>query len=128
MPVVAGPRRVLRSRMVKWLPSEVPWMKLNTDGAFDGDLQRAAGGGLMCDHTGSLILAFCMPLVASSIFDAELQALLQGLRLALQRATHVWVELYALAIYNLLQIDRFGPVQTRHTVAAIKELLRGVQF
>ncbi|KAH6783304.1 hypothetical protein C2S52_008263 [Perilla frutescens var. hirtella] len=83
MPVADPVPRSLRSRMVSWRPPKAPWVKLNTDGAFSTDLQMAAnGGGLVRDHTRSLLASFCAPLRAASSFDAEFQALLHGLRLA----------------------------------------------
>ncbi|KAH6761054.1 hypothetical protein C2S51_018003 [Perilla frutescens var. frutescens] len=83
MPVADPVPRSLRSRMVSWRPPKAPWVKFNTDGAFSTDLQMAAnGGGLVRDHTRSLLASFCAPLRAASSFDAEFQALLHGLRLA----------------------------------------------
>lgn len=102
-------------------------MKLNTDGAYDADLQAAAGGGVVRDHTGAIILAFSTPLNAISSYDAEIQALLQGLRLITQLSVPVWVEMDAASVVSLLNSNRFGPAQTQHSVAAIRLLLCSLQ-
>ncbi|KAH6800703.1 hypothetical protein C2S52_001167 [Perilla frutescens var. hirtella] len=67
------------------------------------DLQMAAGGGgLVRDHTGSLLASFCAPLRAASSFDTEFQALLHGLRLAGQYSDHVWIEMDAASVVLVL--------------------------
>ncbi|KAH6765113.1 hypothetical protein C2S51_016362 [Perilla frutescens var. frutescens] len=72
MPVADPVPRSLRSIIVSWRPPEAPWVKLNTDGSFSIDLKMAAGGGgLVRDHTGSLLAGFCVPLRAASSLDAE---------------------------------------------------------
>ncbi|KAH6815355.1 hypothetical protein C2S51_020175 [Perilla frutescens var. frutescens] len=90
IPVTDPVLRSLRSRMVSWRPPEALWVKLNTDGSFLTDLHIAAGGGgLVRDFTGALLAGFCAPLRATSSFDAEFQALLHGLRLAVQYSDHI---------------------------------------
>ncbi|KAH6765089.1 hypothetical protein C2S52_014121 [Perilla frutescens var. hirtella] len=67
----------------------------------------AAGGGrLVRDHTGSMLAGFCAPLRAASNFDAEFQALLHGLRLAVQYSDHVWIEMDAASVVSVLQSGR----------------------
>lgn len=128
MPVASGPHRLLRSSLVRWVPCEPSWIKLNMDGAFDTDLQSAAGGGLIRSHSGNLLQAFSSPISASSSFDAELQALLQGLQLATRFNSPVWIEVDAASVVTLLNSPRFGPAQTRHTIAAIRLLLRDMTY
>ncbi|KAH6807644.1 hypothetical protein C2S51_028752 [Perilla frutescens var. frutescens] len=90
MPVADPVPRSLRSRMVLWRPPEAPWVKLNMDGSYSTDLQMAAGGGgLVRDYAGSFLAGFCAPLRAASSFDAEFQAMLHGLRLAVQYSDHI---------------------------------------
>ncbi|KAH6807932.1 hypothetical protein C2S51_029040 [Perilla frutescens var. frutescens] len=68
------------------------------DGSSDGDWR----GGLVRDHTGSLLANFCMPLRAVSSFDAEFQALLHSLRLAVQYSDHVLIEMDAASVVLVL--------------------------
>ncbi|KAH6800735.1 hypothetical protein C2S52_001199 [Perilla frutescens var. hirtella] len=110
MPVSDPVLRSLRSPMVLWRPPEAPWVKLNTDGSYLTDLQMAAGGGgLVRDYMGSLLAGFCVPLWATSSFDAEFQALLHGLRLVVQYSDHIWIEMDAASVVSVLQSG--GPVR-----------------
>ncbi|KAH6767468.1 hypothetical protein C2S52_018451 [Perilla frutescens var. hirtella] len=125
MPVSDPVPRSLQSRMVSWRPPEALWVKFNTDGSYSTDLQMAAGGGGMVrDYTGSLLAGFCVPLRAASSFDAEFQALLHGLRLAMQYSDHIWIEMDAASLVSVLQSGRSGSAITRHTLTSIRMLCR----
>ncbi|KAL1551887.1 hypothetical protein AAHA92_19675 [Salvia divinorum] len=65
MPFAPPRRRVLRSLSVLWHPPDAPWVKLNTDGAYSTSTGQAGGGGLVRGSDGSLLGAFCTPLVAA---------------------------------------------------------------
>ncbi|KAL8544249.1 hypothetical protein ACS0TY_004691 [Phlomoides rotata] len=73
--------RPVRTILVRWLLPPDLWIKLNINGSYDQHMGVASGGGLIRDHLGALRLAFYIPLVVTSSFDAELQALLHGLHL-----------------------------------------------
>ncbi|XP_042038361.1 uncharacterized protein LOC121784262 [Salvia splendens] len=83
MPMAPPRRRVLRSLSVLWHPPYAPWVKLNTYGAFSTSTGQAGGRGVVRGSDGSLLRAFCTPLVAASGFEAELLALHHGLRMAM---------------------------------------------
>ncbi|KAL8491579.1 hypothetical protein ACS0TY_023248 [Phlomoides rotata] len=67
--------------------------------------------GLIRDHLGALRLAFHTPLVVTSSFDVELQALLHGLYLARRFDAPIWIELNSLVVVHLLQTNRPDPWQ-----------------
>ncbi|KAL8531938.1 hypothetical protein ACS0TY_008517 [Phlomoides rotata] len=118
----------VRPTLVRWLLPPNPWIKLNTDGSFNRNTGVASGGGLIRDHSGDLQLAFCMPLEATSSFDAELQALLYGLYLARQFNNRpVWIELDALEVVRLLDTDRPGAWHIQHTLAHVRALMAQIQ-
>ncbi|KAL8549734.1 hypothetical protein ACS0TY_008541 [Phlomoides rotata] len=117
----------VRPTLVRWLLPPNPWIKLNTDGSFNRNTGVASGGGLIRDHSGDLQLAFCMPLEATSSFDAELQALLYGLYLARQFNRPVWIELDALEVVRLLDTDRPGAWHIQHTLAHVRALMAQIQ-
>lgn len=60
------------------------------------------GGGLIRDHHGSLLQAFCTSVEARSSYEAELWALLHGLNLVVTFLSHIWVEMYVVAVTALL--------------------------
>ncbi|KAK7272851.1 hypothetical protein RIF29_13891 [Crotalaria pallida] len=70
---------------ISWKRPEEGWVKLNTDGSFFQAPESAACGGIMRDHIGSFVSAFSCQLGNCSIIDAELWAILHGLRLAYGR-------------------------------------------
>ncbi|KAL8508722.1 hypothetical protein ACS0TY_019108 [Phlomoides rotata] len=115
--------RPVRTIIVRWLLPSDPWIKLNTDGSYDQHTGVASGGGLFRDHLGALLLAFHMPLVVTSSFDAELQALLHGLHLVRRFDAPVWIELDSLVVVHLLQTDHPGPWQVQHTLVHIRTLM-----
>ena len=56
--------KIRKVEKVQWRPPDWPWIKLNVDGAFVGGTNRAGGGGLIRDHRGELVEAFCVPFAA----------------------------------------------------------------
>ncbi|KAL0009174.1 hypothetical protein SO802_010676 [Lithocarpus litseifolius] len=86
-----------------WLRPDQGWFKLNSDGAFQGNLGRAGGGGLIRDHLGKWIKGFMRNIGQATSFAAEFWALRDGLMLAAQLGiTHLHVELDAQVIVNLV--------------------------
>ncbi|KAH6767718.1 hypothetical protein C2S52_018701 [Perilla frutescens var. hirtella] len=92
---------------------------------FDGSTDGGWWGGLIRDYTRSMLAGFCAPLRAASSFDAEFQALLHGLRLAVQYSDHVWIEMDAASVVSALQSGCQGSAVTRHTLTSIRLLCRG---
>ncbi|KAH6812358.1 hypothetical protein C2S51_026120 [Perilla frutescens var. frutescens] len=84
----------------------------------------AGGGGLVRDSASSLFAAFATPLTATSSYDAEFQALLYGLRLALQFSDLVWIELDIAVVVTVLSTGGHGSAHVRHTIRAIRLLCR----
>ncbi|KAH6764465.1 hypothetical protein C2S51_015714 [Perilla frutescens var. frutescens] len=86
--------------------------------------QTAAGGGLLRDHHGELLTSYCLPLQASSRFEAELRSLLQGLLLLPQTASHVWIELDAAAVVTVITSGARGSGQLREVFSRLRLILR----
>ncbi|XP_042003803.1 uncharacterized protein LOC121752775 [Salvia splendens] len=116
--------------MVLWHPLDAPWVKLNTDGAFSTSTLEAGEGGLVRGSDGGLLRAFCAPVVASSSFEAELLALILGLRMAMELSTHIWIELDSTALVSLLSAGHLGSADFRHHKALIRSMTsqRHVRF
>ncbi|XP_042025159.1 uncharacterized protein LOC121772213 [Salvia splendens] len=116
--------------MVLWHPPDAPWVKLNTDGAFSTSTLEAGDGGLVRGSDGGLLWAFCSPIAASSSFEAELLALIQGLEMAMELSTHIWIELDSGALVTLLSSGQLGSADLRHHMALIRSMTaqRHVRF
>ncbi|XP_047979233.1 uncharacterized protein LOC125221150 [Salvia hispanica] len=91
-----------RVEKVLWRPPDWPRIKINTDGSFEG---RTASG-----------------------FEAELKALLEGVKVAKRHNTNLWLETDAEVMSLLLEKRQLGPAETRHTMAKIILELRGTQW
>ncbi|KAH6815523.1 hypothetical protein C2S51_020343 [Perilla frutescens var. frutescens] len=72
-----------------------------------------------------MVLIMLIDISAASSFDAEFQALLHGLWLAVQYSDHVWIEIDAASVVSVLQSGRQGSAVTRHTLTSIRLLCRG---
>lgn len=85
----------------RWIVPPVGWYKLNTDGSFSSD--GSAGAGMIVrDHNGGIILSTCRQLSnCRDALGAELNAVLEGLSLALHRCTLI-IEVDSSEVSSLL--------------------------
>ncbi|KAE8692288.1 hypothetical protein F3Y22_tig00110847pilonHSYRG00225 [Hibiscus syriacus] len=75
-------RRVIRdSIQIKWNPPDEGWITMNTDGALSHDTRQSSVGDLFRNTTGECLLAFHMNIDISSILEAELGGIPEGLKL-----------------------------------------------
>ncbi|XP_041990553.1 uncharacterized protein LOC121741735 [Salvia splendens] len=90
----------------------------------------AGEGGLVRGSDGGLLRAFCAPVAASSSFEAELLALIQGLAMTMELSTHIWIELNSAALVSLLSSGHLGAADFRHHMALIRSMTsqRHVRF
>lgn len=77
--------KTVEGRVIKWSPPGEGWLKLNCDGAVVDFGARAACGGVFRGSGGEFVLGFAKGVEAASITEAELQAILVGLRLSIQK-------------------------------------------
>ena len=88
------------------------WLKLNTDGAANGVLGLAGGGGVVRDENGNWVIGFSRRLGKASSFLAELWALRDGLLLCQQlNSPKIIVELDAKSL-----VDAFNNPSYANTV------------
>lgn len=124
-PRQSKPRRVEK---VQWRPPDRPWLTLNSDGASVAATGRAEGGGILRNHLGETLEAFCTPVSASSGLEAELEALLEGILIAKRHGNKVWLESDAEVLCSVLKKGQFGPTGARHTMAKIRLELRDMHW
>lgn len=88
---------------VVWVPPQVGWVKLNTDGAIlSSDL--ATGGGFFRDYRGKVVASFPLPLGIRSILKAKLMVVAFTIGKANElNISHLWIECEALLVVRLLQ-------------------------
>ncbi|GLT56367.1 hypothetical protein SLA2020_294110 [Shorea laevis] len=92
------------SRWVRWYPPDIPFFKLNTDGAMNHATTKASAGGLIRDHEGRWVHGFSLGIGYQSSFMAELWGCREGLRMASDlRITHLILEMDSLLVVHMLQ-------------------------
>ena len=102
--VQSRPRRAPLFIPVHWLPPQVGWVKLNTDGMAQGAPGRAAARGVFRDHMGVVVGTYCFDIGIGTGFLAEISALIQGIEYAYRRGWHrLWIELDSMAVLQCLQ-------------------------
>ncbi|KAF9622098.1 hypothetical protein IFM89_029382 [Coptis chinensis] len=73
------------STLVTWKKPPVGFFKLNSDGSSLNNPGRCGGGGIIRDHNGVFCEAFAFSFGFGSNTKAELFAVLEGLKICLQR-------------------------------------------
>ncbi|EOY02236.1 Uncharacterized protein TCM_011923 [Theobroma cacao] len=110
---------------VKPVPGE---HKLNVDGSSRQN-QTAAIGGVLRDHTGTLVFDFSENIGPSNSLQAELRALLRGLLLCKERNIEkLWVEMDALVAIQMIQQSQKGSHDIRYLLASIRKYLNFFSF
>lgn len=105
----------------KWFPLAPGLMKLNCDGSVNNLGRSVGSGGVLRDHDGRFIFAYSSRLEPCTVTEAELQEILQGIRLAWNNGyRHLIVETDSSAAVDLL-IRRSAGNHNLHRV--IRELL-----
>ncbi|XP_042059515.1 uncharacterized protein LOC121804029 [Salvia splendens] len=88
------------------------------DGSFM-DTSGKAGGGLVRDHAGNLLVAFATPVEAQSALEAELLAIHHGIILAMEFRRPNWIEVDADQAVKLLNGPSWGPASLCRVMARI---------
>ena len=82
-------------------------MKLNTDGASNGSLKLAGGGGVIRDEEGNWVIGYARRIGPANSFLVELWALRDGLLLCLQAHIQVVIiEMDAKAIVDAFSLQK----------------------
>lgn len=69
-------------RLIRWIPLESHWIKLNTDGSSSSEGIFSGAGGVFRNHEGIWLKGFSIRLGKGDSFRAELWGVKQGLQLA----------------------------------------------
>ncbi|EOY06960.1 Uncharacterized protein TCM_021522 [Theobroma cacao] len=116
-------------KLLFWNKPSIGEFKLNVDGSSKYNLQTAAGGGLLRDHTGSMIFGFSENFGSQDSLQAELMALHRGLLLCIDHnVTRLWIEMDAKVAVQMINEGHQGSSRTRYLLASIHRCLSGISF
>ncbi|OMO59708.1 hypothetical protein CCACVL1_24654 [Corchorus capsularis] len=107
----------MEERHIKWHPPVLSYFKINTDGASLGNPGPAGAGGIIRDCNGIYVKAFCRKLGVASNTTAELWAIRDGLKIALDLglSNRVLIESDSTTAIHLIE----GSFNCSHPNAAI---------
>ncbi|EOY17513.1 Uncharacterized protein TCM_036737 [Theobroma cacao] len=116
-------------KLLFWLKPSIGELKLNVDGSCKHNPQSAAGGGLLRDHTGSMIFGFSENFGPQDSLQAELMALHRGLLLCIEHnISRLWIEMDAKVAVQMIKEGHQGSSRTRYLLASIHRCLSGISF
>ncbi|XP_041001562.1 14.7 kDa ribonuclease H-like protein [Juglans microcarpa x Juglans regia] len=72
-------------KVVQWVKPRMGRLKLNLDGSYFGNPSPASRGGLLRDYGGNLVFGFSKFFYSCSNNEAELQAVIEGIKICRQR-------------------------------------------
>ncbi|WRX23679.1 Ribonuclease H domain - like 10 [Theobroma cacao] len=116
-------------KIVYWSRPLMGEFKLNAYGSSKEAFQNAAGGGVLRDHTSTLIFGFFENFGRYNSIQAELMALHRGLLLCNEyNISRVWIEMDAKAIVQMLHEGHKGSSRTRYLLSSIRQCLSGISY
>ncbi|EOY16830.1 Uncharacterized protein TCM_035716 [Theobroma cacao] len=109
--------------MLYWQKPVLGEFKLNVDGSSKCNFQNATSGGILRDYTGSLVFGFYENFGVKNSIQAELLALYKGLILCRDYGiSHLWIEMDALVVIQMLTGRYRGSHDSRYLLANIQNL------
>ncbi|KAG6400005.1 hypothetical protein SASPL_141493 [Salvia splendens] len=116
------PRKQIK--MIRWIPPDTGWLKLNIEGIWS---RTGAGArGVLRDDNGSLICGFKSNIVASSMTDAILQAMCIGLNMTMERGPSIWIETGDHSVVKLLTATQHGAAALRHRITEVRNRMKPI--
>ncbi|EOY19103.1 Uncharacterized protein TCM_043836 [Theobroma cacao] len=124
------PRKVISlPKVISWHKPSTGEFKLNVDGSSINNFQNAGGGGLLRDHTSTLVFVFSENLGAKNSLQAELLALHRGLLLCQENnISRLWIEMDAMIVIQMLKEGHIGSHDSRYLWASIRQQLKLFSF
>ncbi|CAN1743736.1 Putative ribonuclease H protein At1g65750 [Linum perenne] len=123
--LIAKPTPVRTRVDIAWEPGAEGWVVLNTDGSVRSERSKAAAGGVIRNYDGRFLYAFCANLGNCSIMRAELQGIINGLRIAWDNGfRRVDARTDSQAIFTLIREDRSATHQHAVDIDKLRELLQ----
>ncbi|XP_071912299.1 uncharacterized protein [Coffea arabica] len=111
-------------KLICWKSVEGREFTLNTDSCSKGNPGKCGGGGVVRDAAGQLLVSFSAFLEEATSLQAEVLALLMGLRICARRGiTNISAELDSLLLVGILQCRFHCPWQIQWEVQQIWKLI-----
>ena len=104
---------------VKWNPPDSPWLKLNTASRFPGQSRQVSGRGVILDHNGQLLAAFCIAISATTALEANAKTIKIGISVAKECSSRIWVETDCPQVISLINARSLGPAHSRQDMARL---------
>ncbi|CAN1799977.1 Putative ribonuclease H protein At1g65750 [Linum perenne] len=118
-----APGLARQTHLIAWRPGDEDWSTLNTDGSRLSLNGSTAIGGLICNHHGRFVRAFCANVGDCSITRAKLPGIVEGLKLAWELGTRkISVQTDSRAVISILEHDMQMVRQHAVLVADFHEL------
>ena len=110
--IVKGGLGTHHNCLVRWEPPCIGWHKLNTDGYCEGRDKSTSAGGIIRDNKGCWMGGFSIKLGSCSKTEAEIWAVIYGLRMAWdQDIRRLVVEVDSSPVAKCLNTKREGQQQ-----------------
>lgn len=114
--------------MIKWMPPDQRWYKLNSDGLKVGDSGGTGYGGLIRDENGRWVVGFVRNLGIASAYVAKSWGVLEGVTLARQRVIDfLEINVDSKVVVDGLKGDRQGCLEGWTIVGAIRKMVSGLE-
>ena len=120
--------RAPQIRTVVWSKPRHGWLKLFVDGSSRGNPGSGSGGGIIRNHNGEFIEAFCHFYGVVTSVEAEFRALRDGLDLCEDLCTHLEIECDSQVVVEAVSKRRNVPWKVRDLWLDILDSLRRITW
>ncbi|PKU62487.1 Putative ribonuclease H protein [Dendrobium catenatum] len=106
--------------MVNWFKPDSSWIKLNTDGSYNGKV--AGCGGILRNHLGQMIKAFDGPVKGNSALIAELKGIIYGISMCINLGyNRIWIEVDAMLILHYINNNSLFNAENYYLIRQMKQ-------
>ena len=85
-------------------------------------------GGVLRDHKGEIVVAFSAGFEGGSGLEAEVSALLLGVRMAKQHGSRLWIEADAEVLVRWIATEQLGAAEVCTDLARVRKELENVEW
>ncbi|PKU71968.1 Putative ribonuclease H protein [Dendrobium catenatum] len=113
--------------IIRWFMPDVDWIKINTDGSYNGKV--AGCGGIIRNHLGQVIKAFAGPVFGKSACVAELNGIIYGIKMCINLGyDRVWIEVDAMNIFHYIHSNSLFIAENYYLIRELKQNLANIIF
>ncbi|PKU68850.1 Putative ribonuclease H protein [Dendrobium catenatum] len=113
--------------MVNWFKPDPGWIKLNTDGSYNGKV--AGCGDILRNHLGQMIKAFAGPVTGNSAFIAELNGIIYGISICIKLGyNRIWIEIDAMLLLHYINNNSLFNAENYYLIRHLKQDLSNINY